>query len=112
MKQILLLLISIFFFIALISCEKGNEVNYERDAILTWTGEYDVDGCGFFVEIDSIQYKPENEGIIPKAFKTTDTLKVTIQYIDVLYEIEYYCGDLPEGQKSKAIKLLSIDLNE
>ena len=57
-------------------------------------------------------YKPENEGIIPPAYKTVEPLSITVQYIDLLYDIEYFCGDLPNGQKSKAIKLTSMDLNE
>ncbi len=101
------LIVSLF----VLSCEEGNQVNYERSAILKWTGEFDVDGCGFFVEIDSINYKPENEEIIPPAFKKDSPLSVTVQYIDLLYEIEYSCGDLPEAQKVDAIKLISIDLN-
>ena len=93
------------------ACDEGNEVIYENNAKLIWTGEYEVDGCGFFIEIDSVEYKPENENIIPAAFKVNEPLSVTVQYIDLLYDIEYFCGDLPEGQKSRAIKLTSIDLN-
>ncbi len=93
------------------SCEDENEVIIEADAKLIWTGEYDVDGCGFFVEIDSVEYKPENEGIIPSEYKTAEPLEITVQYIDLLYEIEYSCGDLPKPSKSKAIELKSMDLN-
>lgn len=107
---------TLFFIVILVSfftaCEEGNDVIVEPNAILIWTGEYDVDGCGFFIEIDSIKYKPENESILPPEYKTAEPLSVTIQYIDLLYDIEYSCGDLPEVQKSKAIKLTSLDLNE
>lgn len=103
-----LLLLSILF----ISCEEGNEVLINPDAKLIWTGSFDVDGCGFFVEMDSTLYKPENEGIISPLFQRDEPISVTVQYIDLLYEIEYYCGDSPEPQKSKAIKLTSMDLNE
>ena len=106
---ILLLLVAIFFTIA---CDDGNEVLIEPNAKLIWTGNYDVDGCGFFVEIDSVLYKPENEGILPPEYRTDNPLDVTVQYIDLLYEIEYSCGDLPDVQKSKAIKLTSMDLNQ
>ena len=105
---ILLLFIILFSF----ACDEGNEVLIEPNARLIWTGNYDVDGCGFFVEIDSVLYKPENEGILPPEYRTEDPLDVTVQYIDLLYEIEYSCGDLQEVQKAKALKLTSMDLNQ
>jgi len=101
-----------FLFIFLQACEENNEVIYETDAMLIWTGSYDVDGCGFFVEIDSVEYKPENEGIIPPEYKTVQPLNITVQYIDLLYDMEYNCGDLPEAQKTNAIKLVYMALNE
>lgn len=112
MKKILLFIFILLVLVFSSACEEGNDVIFEQDAKLIWTGEYDVDGCGFFIEIDTIQYKPENEGIIPPEYKKSEPLEVTVQYIDLLYEIEYSCGDLPDPQKSKAIKLTSIDLNE
>ena len=111
MKTLKNLIIILFLFLLLSSCDEGNEVMYENNAKLIWTGEYDVDGCGFFIEIDSVEYKPENENIIPPVFKVNEPLSITLQYIDLLYDIEYFCGDLPGGQKSKAIKLTSINLN-
>lgn len=109
--------ISLFLVISLVSilsfaCEEGNEVIIKSDAKLVWTGSYDSDGCGFFIEVDSIMYKPENEGIIPPAYKKSETLSITVQFIDLLYDIEYYCGDLPNKRMSKAIKLTYLELNE
>ena len=111
MKTLKNIIIILSLLLITLSCDEGNEVIYENNAKLIWTGEYEVDGCGFFIEIDSVEYKPENENIIPSAFKVNEPLSVTVQYIDLLYDIEYFCGDLPEGQKSRAIKLTSIDLN-
>ena len=111
MKFLKSLVFLLFLLLYVNSCDEGNEVIYENNAKLTWTGEYDVDGCGFFIEIDSVEFKPENENIIPPAFKVSGTLNVTVQYIDLLYDIEYSCGDLPEPKKSKAIKLTALDLN-
>lgn len=105
---LIFLLIGVLFFL---SCDEGNEVIYERNAKLIWTGDYEVDGCGFFVEIDSTEYKPENEGIIPPEFKSYDTLSITVQYIDLFSEIELQCFRSPITNKKKAIKLISIDLN-
>lgn len=111
MKKILTHLIVVFILGFLISCEEGNEVIYENNAKLIWTGEHASDGCGFFIEIDSVKYKPENENIIPPAFKVDVSLSITVQYIDLLYDIEYFCGLSQEPKESKAIKLTSIDLN-
>ncbi|MCB9248584.1 MAG: hypothetical protein H6613_08565 [Ignavibacteriales bacterium] len=70
-----------------------------------------MDGCGFFVEIDSIKYKPKNEEIIPPDFKSYDTLTVTLQYLDLHHEIETYCFSLTPIME-KAIEIISIDLHE
>lgn len=112
MKYLTNILLITFLFSFALGCDEGSDVIVEPDAKLIWTGSYDVDGCGFFVEIDSVQYKPENEGIIPPEYKTEEPLSITVQYIDLLYDIEYYCGDLQEVQRAKAIKLTSMDLNE
>ncbi|MBK8944710.1 MAG: hypothetical protein IPM32_05485 [Ignavibacteriae bacterium] len=112
MKHKLFLYIIAIIGIFSISCEDENEVIYETDAKLIWTGDYDTGGCGFFIEIDSILYKPENEGIIPPAFKIDRNLSVTIQYLDLVYEIETNCTIETYPQKANAIKLTSMDLNE
>ena len=111
MKTIIIYIFLLISLALLISCEEGNEVIYEKNAILKWTGDYDVDGCGFFIEIDSVDYKPENEGIISREYQTSEEIGVTIQYIDLMYDIEYYCGDLPKAQKAKAIRLTYLDSN-
>ena len=112
MRNLILKLVPYFLMIFILGCDEGNEVIYAPDAKLIWTGEYDVDGCGFFVEIDSVQYKPENEAILPPQYRTDEPLDVTVQYIDLLYEIEYYCGDSPDVKKARAITLTSLDLNQ
>ena len=111
MKKYLLVGIIIVSALIINSCDEGNEVSYARNAKLIWTGDYEVDGCGFFVEIDSIKYKPENEEIIPPDFKSYDTLTVTLQYLDLHHEIETYCFS-PTPIMEKAIEIISIDLHE
>ncbi len=110
MKKYALILFLVVLAILTFSCE-DNEVNVAPDATLIWTGDYDADGCGFFIEIDSVEYKAENEGIIPPAFKVDHPLSVSIQYIDLYYDMEYYCGDSLSTSKAKAIKLTYMDLN-
>ena len=107
--KIILFLFSISFFY---SCEEKNDVIFVPDAKLIWTGDYDVDGCGFFVETNGNIYKPENEGIIPPEYRVSDSLSITVQFIDLLYDIDYYCGDSPDKQSAKAIKLVYLDPNE
>ncbi len=112
MKKIYIYLAIVITSILLFACEEGNEVISNSDAKLVWTGSYDVDGCGFFIQVDSVMYKPENEGIIPPAYKKSEPLSINVQYIDLLYDIEYYCGDKPDKRMSKAIKLTYLELNE
>jgi hypothetical protein len=80
---------------------------FRKEAILIWQGEYDVDGCGFFVEIENKRYKPQNESFIGDEFKT-DTTFVLIGFIYLDREIEYWCGDLPFVSKKDGIKVFSI----
>jgi len=111
MKNHLSVLLLIVLAILTLSCEDKNEVIVEPNATLIWTGDYDVDGCGFFIEIDSVEYKAENEEIISPDFKVDHPLSVSIQYLDLLYDLDYYCGDSSEPNKAKAIKLTYMDLN-
>lgn len=106
-KYILLLLL---FFV--ITCDEKNEVIVKPNAKLIWTGSYDNGGCGFFIEADSILYKPENEGIISPSFKVSRNLSVAIQFIDLFYKIETNCQIDSIPQKANAIKLTYMDLNE
>jgi hypothetical protein len=112
MRNIKFVLSILFIVFVVIACEEGNDVIYVSDAKLVWTGKYDNDGCGFFIEVDSIMYKPENEGIIPPNYRKSEPLSITVQYIELQYDIEYYCGDSPTPLKSPAIKLNYMDLNE
>jgi len=110
MKNIIKISLAIFVFI-FAACQEQSDTLYEENAILIWTGEYEVDGCGFFVEIDSVQYKPQSESVVSPHFKERNRVNVTIQYLDLQYDIEYYCDDLPEAQKVGAIRIISLDEN-
>lgn len=106
----------LFFVILLISlliaCDNTNEVLIDSNAYLIWTGDFDQDGCGYFVQIDTTMYKPVNEAILPFAYKREEPLSITVQYIDLLMDVEYTCGDSKETQKAPAIKLTTVDPNE
>jgi len=111
MKNLIKVTILIFI-IAFISCQEPNGTHYKRDATLIWTGEYEVGGCGFFVEVDSIRYKPESESVISPHFKKKSATSITLQYLNLYYKTEYFCGDSPNAQKIDIIKIISIDENK
>ena len=95
----------------LFSCKKEAVITdyVQKEAVLTWTGEYAVDGCGFFITIDGHKYKPENESIIDNSFKTNDPYIMVIVDCQVLNkQIETGCGDLPYTTKTDGIKISSI----
>ncbi len=107
MKQLFLLFSCIVF---IVSCEeespKAEMVDFKLVRVI-WTGDYQVDGCGFFVEIDSIQHKPRNEDFFNADFQVlTDTI-VEMKYLDLNQEITAQCG---EGYPFKIRGIEIIDI--
>ena len=98
------ILITVFIFI-LAACTKEET---GKDAVLRWTGDYEVDGCGFFIDLNGKTYKPDNEDKISGEFKKNSPSAVVIDYRLPNKDIEYNCGDLPEKQKANAIEIISI----
>jgi hypothetical protein len=95
-----------------VACQEPSDVIYENNATIIWTGEADIDGCGFFIEIDSTKYKPQSESVISNYFKKDERTSVTIQYIDLQYTIDYTCANANELKTIDAIKIISIALNK
>ena len=95
--------------IELISIQRSKEV-ITSEAVLTWNGEYEVDGCGFLITIDSNTYKPHNEEIIDNIFKeiASSGLDVIVDYKPLDIEIAYYCEDVPEQKALKPIQIFSF----
>ena len=81
----------------------------KTEALLVWSGEYMVDGCGFHVVIDDRQYKPEDEEAIDDAFKTDEPLPVLISYELTGEIIDRRCGLSPESKAMDGIRILSIE---
>lgn len=77
-------------------------------AILRWTGDYAVDGCGFFILIGDQEYKPENESVIGDKYKTNDDMTVLIEYRILSERIEFSCGDLPNPLTREAIRIITL----
>lgn len=101
-----------------VGCKEYEMFNKEKEGkvlksegFLSWTGAYDIDGCGFFIRIDDEEYKPENEGSIDESFKSTTApeIEVVVEYKELNREIEKWCGDLPEPTVTKGIKVISIE---
>ena len=117
MKKVNYLTLALLFVIS-VSCREEDTANRENasqsvtsDALLSWEGEYEVDGCGFFITVDDKTYKPENEEFINDSFKVSSLAgtEVTITYQQLDTAIEKYCGDLPTPTTTPGIKLLSLE---
>ena len=96
--------------IEIISIHRSERV-ITSEAMLDWTGEYEVDRCGFFIIIDSIKYKPENEELIDDNFKDSSSpggIEVIVEYKRLAIEKAVYCGDVPEPRIYSWIKLFSL----
>lgn len=69
--------------------DKNNEMAIAR---ISWTGDMAVDGCGYQVLINEIQYKPKNESAIPEEFKTAGDSTVTLVFNRGEVTRGSYCG--------------------
>lgn len=93
--------------------EEATASSSTSEAILRWEGAYEVDGCGFFVELREERYKPANEEAIDASYKVSSSTgaRVIITYRILETTIQKYCGDLPEPTTTPGIRLLSLDRN-
>ena len=90
------------------SCDKDDDLEtLEATATLMWSGDYAVDGCGFIINLNDQQYKPENEQEIDDKFKAQESQTVRIKYTLPAKPKESSCG---WGlNKMSNIRLLSIE---
>jgi hypothetical protein len=79
-----------------------------KRAFIEWRGDYAADGCGFFIIIDSLEYKADNEDIIGDEYKTYSGINVLIRYADTHNKLAYYCGDLPSAFTIRSINIIWI----
>lgn len=98
-----------------LSCETeeeflSNDKIYLKQAILNWEGDYSYDGCGFFIEFDNKTYKPENEKIIGKEFKSNEQMLVLMEFKFLDEPVSYVCGDFYRTKQIDGIKIISIKL--
>ena len=78
-----------------------------KKANLIWQGDYAVDGCGFFFEIDGKLYKPENENFIGSEFKTSGSTTVELKFVYSEKKVEYTCG-FAKPLNVDGIKVISV----
>ncbi len=77
-------------------------------AVLRWTGEYEVDGCGFIIIIGTEEYKAKNEPFIHDEFKILEDTEVLLTYKLLNKEIEVNCGDRPDPLSYRGIEIIEI----
>ena len=106
LKIVLIIVCSFTTILISHSCKKDSDY-LKSEGLLTWAGEYEVDGCGFFLTISDHEYKPENESFIDESFKS-GTNRVIVEYQLLDKQIESACGDLPTAKLTDGIILISI----
>ncbi|MCP2045279.1 hypothetical protein [Pontibacter sp. HSC-36F09] len=93
----------------LVACQNNTDGNAETDdAILIWSGEYMVDGCGFEVEIDGKRFKPDNENEMDAAFKVEGETPVIITYEKLGRQLDIRCGLSTQSRAMDAIRVISV----
>ncbi|MEJ8800695.1 hypothetical protein [Pontibacter sp. H249] len=106
LNALCLLLISLFVFS---SCEKEDEsyTTETVDAVLKWSGNYAVDGCGFFLVVGEQQYKFVNETTIPETYKESgwDGTAVEVKMINYNKKIMAGCQVPVEVNSAKILEI-------
>lgn len=83
------------------ACKKDRICSTEKDAVIHWSGEPELDGCDWQVLIDNTPYHPEN---LPVNFKI-EGLKVKVKYTIKEKQNDYWCSF---GITLKTIDIKSI----
>lgn len=104
------IMLEVLISILLVSCKEENSDIEKSDAILKWTAPYEVDGCGFFVIMKGVEYKPENENFIDDSFKSTPESSVTVQFKHLNKSITSFC-EWGTPLENAAIEVESIKRN-
>lgn len=101
----------IFFLFLIVACSESTNpsgASVQKQAIVYWQGDYAVDGCGFFVEIDSKMYKPENENVLGDEYKSDNPSDVLINFEYLDHKINKACFDSRSQTEYDAIRIISI----
>lgn len=79
-----------------------------KSALVHWSGAYEVDGCGFFIEIDSKMYKPINEENITEKYKTNNPSSVYLKFKYLDEQVPSSCGDAPFPVMNDGIEIIEM----
>lgn len=105
---IALTLVGLFSFM-MTSCQNGSDDSPETaNAMLVWSGEYMVDGCGFEVLIDGKRFKPDNENEIDEAFKVEGETPVQVTFERLGRQLDIRCGLSTQSRAMDAIRVVSV----
>lgn len=93
-----------------LSCSDDSEgTRLKTDAVLIWSGDYEVGGCGFTIAISNERYKAVNEDFIGDEYKTEPGYNdITLEYELLGEKLETYCGDTPIPNFHEGIRIISI----
>ena len=98
-----ILLVFTFFVISFISCKKRTFFPVEKDGMVIWTFSPLLDGCGYFIKIDSDYYKPIDD--LAPEFEQ-DGLLVSVKF--KLKGEKEVCAF---GSKTTTMKVIEINKN-
>jgi hypothetical protein len=110
MKHIIRYALLLVTFVSLgFSCEKCDDLEVlESTATLSWSGEYEADGCGYSIQLGESSFKPDNEKDINDSFKTETSSTVRLNYVH-LDRRNFQCGMLPVSTTMDFIRIISIE---
>jgi hypothetical protein len=105
--------IFLLFQLIAFSCDKAVEplvlkTIETRHVEISWKGNHNVDGCGFFIFIDQVRHKAVNEEIIGTEFMVDSLVSAEIYYEYLGKKKLLLCGDSPAPEEIYAIKIYSI----
>ena len=97
-------LILITFCLSIFACSEKNDI-FEDSAIISYSAPA-VDGCGYFITINSIDYKPVNPEVIPESYKQLFNAVIELKY-KLPGKFEYLCSfaGLIEGDGIEVIEI-------
>ncbi|MFZ1255017.1 MAG: hypothetical protein WAR77_01630 [Saprospiraceae bacterium] len=77
-----------------LSCDAKEDCLHDLKAVvkIRWTGDYAVDGCGYFIDIQNIGYKPINEDYIKNTYSILQDTIVHMRYFDLKNSKLVMCG--------------------
>lgn len=86
------------------SCKKSPAIcDNPTTALILYRGAPEVDGCGWMVQINGVDYHPLS---LAAAYQT-DSLKVNVSY--AADTSRYYCGDAPVTMPTPVIRINCIE---